>query len=117
MNHLILVNAPGWLHTFSPSTDSDNDQVSGTTGASMVMYTLYADPSGDSRHPQELFQLLMSTIVAGCQLVPGAQTSTLPQSATPTAVPTATPTSPTQAPTAVPTPAIAVSVRSNTTCF
>jgi len=80
VNHLMMVNQPGWRQYYSTYTNSDHSQITGS-GASELVYVLYADPPAESRHSTALLSRLFNGIVSGCLGGLGTTSPALPYTA------------------------------------
>lgn len=68
INHVWLLNANNWTHTYAPSTDFDDDNVTRGSGtqASMVKYILYAEPPSANSSSVDVFRQVAESVVYGC---------------------------------------------------
>jgi hypothetical protein len=78
VNHLMIVNRAGWQQSYATNSDNDQDQITGT-GASVLVYVLFADPPYNNRQPASVFTQLMNAIVSGCYEGVSSSPSTLSQ--------------------------------------
>ena len=69
LNHLVVVNRPGWSQTSPPSAMQDVHQLRGPTGASgatKLKYVMWADPGTEAVHNTAFFSELAAIVVNGC---------------------------------------------------